>query len=733
MPRYEVTSPDGKRWEVEAPEGATQDQVLAYAQQQFASQQKPAQQMSMQQPAAVQAGESMRSGLREIPRQAGLTGRYALEGIGSAFDLLGGPAAAIINNTEIARLAGLPKISGQPFGNSARAIANAIGLPEPEGATERVIGDAARMVASAGTGAGFASALGRGASGVAQNVAQRMAANPGTQAVSAAAAGGAGGSVREAGGGPWEQFGASLLAGVAAPLGMSAARNTFEAGANALKSRAMPTQELDARLSFELGKAGVSWQDLGAAVKMQLREDAKKAVVSGQPLDAAALRRLADYRNIGATPLLGDITQDPNILTQQRNLAKQLANTPNFSGANLPNIDNANARRVISTLEGASKSTDDAFTTGQRVIGSVQARDAAMKAQESALYGAARDSSGRALPLDRGAFLNEAFGNLAQNNKMAFLPEPVAKVLNQLGAGNVKVNGQEFDVPFDVNSIDQLKTMLATASRSTQDGNAKAAIKAVRDALENVQPRAPAAGGQQLATQAQAASLRAGDTAGGALEAFDAARSFARSRRQWQESAKFIEDALGGASPDSFVKKHVIGADVGELSKLRDAFAKSPDVLESVRKQLASHILERGRTDGDTVKFSSAGMQDALKAIGDRKLSLFFSPDEIQQLRSAVNVGRYMQAQPIGSAVNNSNTAGAVLGRLGATLDRISPIPGVGPLVAQPLQGGLLQLQMRGMNNVGRGLLAQPLEQQVPMSQQLMLPGLLAASPLLQQ
>lgn len=733
MPRYEVTSPDGKRWEVEAPEGATQDQVLAYAQQQFASQQKPAQQMSMQQPAAVQAGESMRSGLREIPRQAGLTGRYALEGIGSAFDLLGGPAAAIINNTEIARLAGLPKISGQPFGNSARAIANAIGLPEPKGATERVIGDAARMVASAGTGAGFASALGRGASGVAQNVAQRMAANPGTQAVSAAAAGGAGGSVREAGGGPWEQFGASLLAGVAAPLGMSAARNTVEAGANALKSRAMPTQELDARLSFELGKAGVSWQDLGAAVKMQLREDAKKAVVSGQPLDAAALRRLADYRNIGATPLLGDITQDPNILTQQRNLAKQLANTPNFSGANLPNIDNANARRVISTLEGASKSTDDAFTTGQRVIGSVQARDAAMKAQESALYGAARDSSGRALPLDRGAFLNEAFGNLAQNNKMAFLPEPVAKVLNQLGAGKVKVNGQEFDVPFDVNSIDQLKTMLATASRSTQDGNAKAAIKAVRDALENVQPRAPAAGGQQLATQAQAASLRAGDTAGGALEAFDAARSFARSRRQWQESAKFIEDALGGASPDSFVKKHVIGADVGELSKLRDAFAKSPDVLESVRKQLASHILERGRTDGDTVKFSSAGMQDALKAIGDRKLSLFFSPDEIQQLRSAVNVGRYMQAQPIGSAVNNSNTAGAVLGRLGATLDRISPIPGVGPLVAQPLQGGLLQLQMRGMNNVGRGLLAQPLEQQVPMSQQLMLPGLLAASPLLQQ
>jgi hypothetical protein len=126
-------------------------------------------------------------------------------------------------------------------------------------------------------------------------------------------------------------------------------------------------------------------------------------------------------------------------------------------------------------------------------------------------------------------------------------------------------------------------------------------------------------------------------------------------------------------------------------------------------------------------------MNDALKAIGDRKLSLFFSPDEIQQLRSAVNVGRYMQSQPIGSAVNNSNTAGAMLGRLGATLDRISPVPGVGPLVAQPLQGGLLQLQMRGMNNVGKGLLSQPLDPKTPLSQALMLPGLLATSPMIQE
>lgn len=37
MPRYEITSPDGRRFEINAPDGATQDQVMAYAQQNFGS------------------------------------------------------------------------------------------------------------------------------------------------------------------------------------------------------------------------------------------------------------------------------------------------------------------------------------------------------------------------------------------------------------------------------------------------------------------------------------------------------------------------------------------------------------------------------------------------------------------------------------------------------------------------------------------------------------------------
>ncbi len=41
MPTYEVTSPDGRRFEVTAPEGATQEQVLAYAQANYQNAQSP--------------------------------------------------------------------------------------------------------------------------------------------------------------------------------------------------------------------------------------------------------------------------------------------------------------------------------------------------------------------------------------------------------------------------------------------------------------------------------------------------------------------------------------------------------------------------------------------------------------------------------------------------------------------------------------------------------------------
>jgi hypothetical protein len=660
-----------------------------------------------------------------------------MEGAPQVLDLITAPVRIGLNAVNGA-MGGNPE-HFQPLSDLGRRGADRLGLPQPENAAERVIGDASRAVAGSGGSVGLARAVAaRAGTPAVKAVAQKMAADPAAQGVSGATGAAAGSATREEGGTPMGQFVASLVGGLTGGAALNAGRSATNA-AGAAARKALNPRQLDATLKTTLERAGVSWDDLGAAAKIRLRKDAENAVYSGQPIDAAALKRLADFRAVGATPLLGDITQDPGLLTMQRNLAKTQAN----GAGDLPGLQNANAGRVLDTLQRQADSPLDAYATGERIISTVQGKDAALKAGEKALYDRARGAAGREVQLDRGQFVNEAFSNLAATNRQAFLPESVGKVLDQIAAGTVKVGGQEHPVPFDVNTIDQLKTILASASRATMDGNAKAAIKAVRDALENAQiatARQPATPGG-LATWAQAAAMRQADTAPAeALAWFDKARGAARDRRTWQESAKFIEAALDGAAPDDFVRKHIISAPVGELQKLKSEISRAAapaasssrelstavnpggltapntggaqqgEIINAVRKQMIDYILKRGRADSDVRNFSSAGMKDALQQLGDRKLAMFFSPDETQQIKSAVNVGRYMQSQPIGSAVNNSNSGAMLWGRLSSLLGHASGIPGVGPLAAAPLQQFTTTLQARGLRDLSRGL-AQPAPQ----------------------
>jgi hypothetical protein len=633
------------------------------------------------QPASVTLGAT----LREIPRQFGLTARYGMEAFGQT------------------------------------ALPNILGLPQPQGANERVIGDAAKLLIGAGGMTKGAQVLAKAASPIVAGIGSALEANTAGQAAGAVGAGVAGGSVREAGGGPTEQFVASVLGGVATPFGAASAIRGAKSAANAVRSVVAP-RDIQAAVTVELQRAGIDWKSLSADAQRKVVQDAAKAVQSGEPIDRAALARLADYRNIGAKPLVGDITQNPRDVTYQRNLSKTQANTPPVPGApNLPEIENQNARTVLGTLEGVETSPLDAYGTGARVQSALSGKDAAMKSAEDALYREARDSAGRAIPLDRQSFVDAAFDNLANNNRGPWLPSQVREVLNTLSKGEGK---------FDVDTIDQLKTLLAQESRASANGNVRAAVAAVRDALENAQPSAtrtptgstlPITGaqGERLAGADQARDAISGDTLG----KFDAARQAARQRRTWQESAGFVADALEGADPIKYTKKHVINAEFANLQKLRAELKNDPESVAAVRKQLVGYILERGKADSDTVKFSSAGMKGAFDQLGERKLRLFFNDRELQQIKSAINVARYSQSQPIGSAVNNSNSAAMLIGRMmSALLNAGSAAPVAGPLIANPLQRAVVSMQ--GVSATRLPLLMPQAREPFPLNPLIALPAL---------
>ena len=657
-----------------------------------------------------EAVQTLGETLTGIPRQLGLTARAGLQGLGGVVGVLSDPIASTVN-------LGLSAAGRQPMIPNARrtaqGVADLIGLPTPQTPTERVAGSTAELMAGAGTGMGLGQLASRAAPGLVQQAGRFFSQAPAVQASSAAGAGIAGGSVKEADGGPGAEFAASLLGsvaggavpGIASRVGGSAAR-TF--------TPRLSDQQIDIKIQQALGNQGIDLKAIPNAVRVSLRQELAKSLQAGDEISPEAVRRLADFKTIGATPTRGMVTLDPVQITREKNLSKMMANSGQDELAGLPRIENQNNRTLIDTLNTVRGNPVDSFAAGERAIGALGAKDARYSAAENALYQRARDAAGRDIPLDREAFLRTAYDNLAKQNKGAFLPSEVDRLLAQIRDGKAVIGNQEYPIPFNVDVIDNLKTTLASASRSSKDGNTRAAIKQVRDALESVQPAGspitPVMGGNAVATGAQAAAMQRADALPGeAMKAFDRARTVARMRRTWQESAPSIKAAMDDVAPDQFVQKYVLSpnASADDVAALARELRRSPQANEAMRSAVVEHLKDRalsGASD-EVGKFSQSGYNKALNAL-ERKLPSFFSREEIAQLQAAGRVASYMQVQPIGSAVNNSNSGAMVLGRaLDGILGVSKYLPLGRSLVVDPLQSLQLSIGTRNAQNVSGGLL----------------------------
>jgi len=609
-------------------------------------------------------------------RAAGLTARAVIEGAGDVYDLATSPIRY-----------GMSKVGLDGSPGFIQSAADALDLPKPEHTQEKIISGAQKMLASGGGMVGLASKAAKGmqAGTVAQQAVKSMAARPDLQAASMVGAGSAGEYAKAEGAGPWGQLAASLAGGLAAPGTLAAGQKGFQLTKSAIDSmRKSPNinAQIDDVLNSAFKAKGV--QNVPNAVRAQLHRDMNEALSVGE-ISPAAVHRLVDYRLTGATPTAGPVTLDPGVITKQQNIMRVGAASQDPKLQQLSQIASKNEQKLIAHLNDMGAGTvDDQIAAAERVMTSLDDVAATAKGKIDPLYKQARDTVGRSAKLDPRTFTQQANDALDKNLLGSKLPVDVRNNLNDIASGKM---------PFTVDVAEQLKTSMGKLARTTKDGQERVALGMVRDALENT----PLLDGQGKA----------------AIEAFRVARQANREWMQVVERTPALKAVMDGVEPDKFMNKYIIGqgkdASLKSVANLRNVIKDDVGAQTAIKNQISRYLKDKslGGAADDVGRFSPANFNKTLKAIGDRKLAMFFNKQEIDILKAVGRVASYEKAQPTGSAVNNSNTAATAVGGLLdwlGSVQLLKRVPVGGQFVADQAQGASQSLTATQMLKVPQAI-----------------------------
>lgn len=405
---------------------------------------------------------------------------------------------------------------------------------------------------------------------------------------------------------------------------------------SALLARVEPGQRapeiVEQALAQALKEAGQSIDDIPKQHRAELTRQVAEALRGGRVPDVAASARKLDFEALGIKPTTGQITRDPTQFALERNLRA----SPDVGTPLLERFASQN-KTMGDVIGGFGGRQAQEVTPASNMIADALGRiDERFKGVVNTAYSQARDSIGRAAPMDAPAFSKAANLSLDEGMLGHYLPTEIRGILNDVTTGKI---------PFNVQTSVQIDQVLSAAQRSAGQNTPQAlAIGKVRDALN----KTPIENGLGEMTKA----------------AFDAARGLAKKRFDLHEAIPALEAAATGkVSPDDFVNRFVVNGkptDVKNLAKLLEK--SSPEAFQEARNQIGS-VLQRAafgeNAAGDKLARPES-LAKAIRNIGTEKLSAFYTPAEIEKLKAASRVTAYMNATPSASPVlGNPNFAWA--------------------------------------------------------------------------
>lgn len=346
MAEYNITSPFGEKFKITAPDDATQDQVLSYAQQQFAQQPTdfsiPTEKALRT--SSVKEQPITRSYADELKRQLGLTARYLTEGTVGTADFLATPVRALGNAI-------------LPENLQARPLAPALtrNLPQPETMLEKTVAGPSRALASVGTGMGIAGAI-KPISQLGQAIQQALVSNAPTQASAGIGAGLGQTTAEQMGGGVVAQTIASLAGGLGGGMAVPTKGTT-----NIIPTTKENTikQSIDAGYAIPPSQAGgTRWQKF-------------QEFIGGKP----KTEQEAQFKNQTITnnlvkKYLG-LSESDNLGTDAIQAVKELHNPTYEKVSKLPEIKTTTSEKVFDSFglpKGTQSTTKVILPSGQQLL-----------------------------------------------------------------------------------------------------------------------------------------------------------------------------------------------------------------------------------------------------------------------------------------------------------------------------------------------------------------------------
>lgn len=642
MAAYDITAPDGTKWTVNAPEGASQDQVLEYAKSQWSAK-------SQEQKPAKFNLRALGDTIMDLPRYGDMAGKSVKQGL---MDLPVG-AGQLVSN--IAGLA-FPSVK-ERYDNAMQTRENlyqgerqAEGIGTPD--VGRVAGNvvASIPIAPAKAAPSLLGRMGQGAQ-VGGMLGLTAPVDPNSQDY-------------------WltkgAQTAASTAGGFLAPPVVEGAVKGAGAITNAVANKgrgllstvtgqASP-QTITQTLKLEFERGGADWSKLPQAIRTGLVEDAQAAIKGGGTLDPEMAKRLADFRLLGIDPTKGQISRDPLQFAREVNLGKMEVGAPIAARLNEQNTGLIGAVDAAKSRVGAT--APDEYAAGKTIISALQNKDAARKGAVDAAYTAAREKVGveADVPLQP---LAQRLGQVIEDFGDDKIPAAVMKRLNEFG-----VNGGKQTRVFNIREAEKLKTLIGNNIDAPGTPTAKA-LTMLKGSIDEAVGGLEGAGGEAGA-------------------AFGEARKLAAGRFGQIDRTPALASAISKTdtpAPEKFIEKHFIRGDLTDVANAMKTL--TPEARSEARGAVIEWIKSKGISGaGNEAKFNQASFNKALDSIGERKLSLIFAGDKatLEQLKAAGRVGRYVQSPPISSGVNYSNSATTLLD----TMDRATRLPLVGPLLGKP-------------------------------------------------